>query len=167
MSEQNETGSRVCSPDVERRLREAILERFSDGEWRTIDEMVAGLGDVVSDEEALAAYEQGMEEGRRRGRRWAATAPAKELARVLRCHNAWEGDWWAWEKRGRRRLSADERFFRVVRPGEPVSGASAWWTKALGNPELFDLLEAGEELLVVGFAEGAAEWASEKESPAG
>lgn len=157
MGKRNGVGSEGHEPDLDRRIRQAIQERFADGKWRTLEEMAAALSDVIPEEAALAAYEEGMEEGRRYGRRWAATAPAKELARVVRCHDAWRGDWWGWAERGGRALTAARRFYRLVRPGTGSSGALAWWAGVLGNPDPVDVLECGEGILVVGFAEGAVE----------
>jgi hypothetical protein len=166
MSKRVETEGQGSKVDRLRRIEQVFRLRFPDGKRRTVEEMAAGLHDVLAEEEGLAAFEERMEEGRRYGRRWAATARGRELARVIKGHNAWRGSWWVWANQDPLELSPAERFFLLVRPHVSVTNALAWWARVLGQPDLVAYLEAGAHVLVAGFSEGVADWCSKNVSQA-
>jgi hypothetical protein len=138
-------------------LAEKICELFGDGQPHTLDEIVEGMAPYISDEEAMAAFDEGVREGERFGRRWARNgAVGEERDRLLRLHEICGGDWFAWLEATPDGAPSD-RFFGGLHPERrgDQQPASDWWQKALAVRDWEERLNIGDELLVVGFAQGA------------
>ena len=122
-----------------------------------IERIVDSAGAWVSDEGAMAADLAWVEVGRTFGRRWAATAPEEEVARVREFLAACGGEWPDWSCPCRSPLYPAERFFLVVRPEGPLKAGFDWWVEAVGDLVAVGRLVAGDEAVVTGFALGACE----------
>jgi len=142
----------------DQRLQDKIVELCADGQWHSIDAIVERILPFTDQEENVAAFYEGLGEGKKYGRRWAKdSAGAEERERLQRLQDTCGGKWFAWLD-SCPDVAPMDLFFGALHPDKQgdMEVANAWWKDAT-DANVVRLLEMGDSLIIAGFAMGAIE----------
>jgi hypothetical protein len=154
--------ARRWTKEKQQAVEAAILELLSDGVPRTLDEIQASVGYLITDEEALGVFNAHLARGRRRGRKWAwQLARPDQMRRLDEFAHFGETDWLDWLGSWDEGRSPGELLFAVRGPPEKQSRPSpARFWRALGVRPV----DRECKIFMTGFACGALAWRRESEN---